>query len=262
MGDDKELFNYRTLSDEQLQFYAEQGYVLCGSLLTSKGVAAMLEDSMQAWRKEQRQFDPDKTWLQNMLLPNVHHLAEIVRRYYFHGPLVDIAEQIIGPNIKGATSQLSFKLTGNNKTAQWHQDNGYGELDPPNAITCITAFDLANEESGGLWVVPGAHRSGQINVSDQFSVEGKQRGAEIRIEMDETQAIPVTLNPGECLIFNGWMPHKSDGNRSEHDRRLLFLRYADADAVEVYNDRKPRLGRLVRGQSRFPEVTAFEADLD
>ena len=42
---------------------------------------------------------------------------------------------------------------------------------------------------------------------------------------------------------------------------MLFLRYADADAVEVYNDRCPRLGRLVRGKTRFPEVEAYEAEL-
>lgn len=111
------------------------------------------------------------------------------------------------------------------------------------------------------------------------------------------------------------MLHRSGGNTSQRDRRVLFLRYADADAVEVYNDRKPRraapavtapkgqlvarnrllpspcsparlaeptesaplgvtndgalssplarfdrLGRLVSGTSRFPEVCAFEQE--
>jgi hypothetical protein len=58
------------------------------------------------------------------------------------------------------------------------------------------------------------------------------------------------------------MLHKSDGNYSaDRDRRILFLRYADADAVEVYNQRKPRLGRLVKGETKFKEVAQFEADL-
>ena len=38
-------------------------------------------------------------------------------------------------------------------------------------------------------------------------------------------------------------------------------RYADADAVEVFNEMKPRLGRLLRGTTRFAEVEAFEAHL-
>ena len=39
------------------------------------------------------------------------------------------------------------------------------------------------------------------------------------------------------------------------------MRYADADAVEVYNERQPRRGRLVRGTTRFDEVRQYESDL-
>ena len=34
-----------------------------------------------------------------------------------------------------------------------------------------------------------------------------------------------------------------------------------ADAVEVYNDRKPRLGRLLRGRTKFTEVESYETEL-
>ena len=54
----------------------------------------------------------------------------------------------------------------------------------------------------------------------------------------------------------------SQGNTStERDRRILFTRYADADAVEVYNHHEPRLGRLLRGVTRFPEVKRYESEL-
>ena len=70
------------------------------------------------------------------------------------------------------------------------------------------------------------------------------------------------MKAGECLFFHCHMLHKSEGNRSkDRDRRILFLRYADADAVEIYNEGKPRLGRLVRGATRFEQVRAFEGEL-
>ena len=72
---DQELFIYRRLNDEQLQLYEENGYVLYGRILTDAGLDALREDSISAWREENREFDPDKMWLQNMLLPNVHHQA-------------------------------------------------------------------------------------------------------------------------------------------------------------------------------------------
>jgi ectoine hydroxylase-related dioxygenase (phytanoyl-CoA dioxygenase family) len=71
----------------------------------------------------------------------------------------------------------------------------------------------------------------------------------------------MQMKAGECLFFNCWTLHKSEGNFSDRDRRILFLRYADADAAEVYNNRRPRLGRLLRGTTRFEQVREFESDL-
>jgi ectoine hydroxylase-related dioxygenase (phytanoyl-CoA dioxygenase family) len=215
---------------------------------------------MIAWDKEKEGFDPNKSWLQNSLLVNIHHQAPIVRDYYFDGPLVDVATQLIGPNVKGATSQLTFKMKGNTKPFGWHQDNGYGELEPYNALTTLTALDDTDRGNGCLWLIPGSHKQGQIRV--QQSEEQKKTQSEIVVAADDSLAVPMEMKAGDALIFNCWMLHKSDGNYStDRDRRILFLRYADADAVEVYNNRKPRLGKLVHGDTKFEEVKAFEADI-
>ena len=253
-------FDYHTLSDDQIHFYNENGYLLLGRTLTDLGLELMLDQCMQAWVAVKGEFDPDKTWLHNALLTNIHHKSNIVRDYYFEGPLVDVAEQIIGPNIKSVTTQLTFKMRGNTMPFNWHQDNGYGELEPYNAISCLTALEDNDESSGCIRIIPGSHKEGQVKV--EHTNEDKDQYKDIRLKVDETNTIPVPLKAGECLFFNCWMLHKSEGNFSkDRDRRILFMRYADADAVEVYNDRKPRLGRLVRGQTRFPEVASYEADL-
>lgn len=254
------FFNERKLSEAELSFYRDQGYLVIRNILTEAGLEEMREQSMKAWVAEKGAFDENKTWLQNALLVNVHHKAPVVRDYYFQGPLVDIAEQLIGQNLKGATSQLTFKMRGNTKPFGWHQDNGYGELDPYNALTTLTALDDTDSSNGCLWLIPGSHRQGQIRVAQ--TQEQKERSSEVIVEADDNAAIPMEMKAGDCLIFNCWMLHKSEGNYStDRDRRVLFLRYADADAVEVYNNRKPRLGRLVRGTTKFDEVASFEASL-
>ena len=98
-----EFFDYHTLSDDQLNFYNEKGYLRLGRTLTDQGLELMLNQCMQAWGAEKGEFDSEKNWLQNALLTNIHQKAKIVMDYYFEGPLVDVAEQIIGPNIKGVT---------------------------------------------------------------------------------------------------------------------------------------------------------------
>jgi ectoine hydroxylase-related dioxygenase (phytanoyl-CoA dioxygenase family) len=255
-----QYFNYRLLSAEELKTFREQGYLVIKNLLTDEGLQQMRQECMTAWNQKKVAFDPTKSWLQNSLLVNIHHNASTVKDYYFNGPLVEFATQLIGPNIKGATSQLTFKMAGNTKPFGWHQDNGYGELEPYTALTTLTALDDTDRGNGCLWLIPGSHKGGQIKVNQ--TEEQKKNKSEIIVEADDNLAVPMEMKAGDALIFNCWMLHKSDGNYSkERDRRILFLRFADADAVEVYNDRKPRLGRLVRGTTIFEEVEAFEKDI-
>jgi len=216
--------NQWSLSQEEISHYQEHGYLVLRGILDEEALSALLAECMEPWSQEKDAFDPQATWLKNALLPNIHHQSELVRDYYFEGPLVDVAEQLIGPNIKGATSQLTFKMRGNDKPFGWHQDNGYGHLKPANSLTTLTALDDTDEENGCLWILPGSHKRGQIDVS--------------RIMTREAKAASKT-----------------------RDRRILFLRYADADATEVYNGNLPRLGPLLRGTSKFPDVIVFEQEL-
>ena len=257
----KECFHFRPLDAGQLRGYAANGYHHYGPILTPAGLAEMRRQCMASWDAEKSAFDPNKTWLENALLVNIHHRSPLVRSFYFGGPLVDIACQIIGPNIKAATSQLTFKMKGNTRVFPWHEDNGYGELEPYNAISCLTALDDADEKNGCLWLIPGSNRDGQQKHEQRQKAADSAYKGEIGVQADESNAIPVPMKAGECLFFNCWTLHKSEGNFSDRDRRILFLRYADADAVEVYNDRRPRLGRLLRGTTRFDEVREFESDL-
>ena len=253
-------FNYRQLTSEELKTYADQGFLLLDEVLTERGVAEMLGQCMAFWSAKKEEYDPKGTWLRNMLLDNVHHHSSIVRDYYYEGPLVDIMEQLIGPNLKGVTAQLTFKMRGNTKSVYWHQDNVYGELAPYNSVTCLTALDDSDETNGCLWIAPGSHKDGQRRAG--FTEEERDALIEIELKPDDSKAVPMPLKAGQCLVFSCWTYHRSDGNHSpDRDRRILFLRYADADAVEVYNNSRPRLGRVLRGTSRYPKVMDFEAEL-
>ena len=258
---DTRLFVPRTLSPDEIAAYEEKGYLACSPVLTAHGVDQIREECMEAWEKTKAGFDADRSWLENTLLPNIHHQSRAVRDFYFEGPMVDVASQVVSPNIKGATSQLTFKLRGNTKPVQWHQDNGYGQLEPYNAISCLTALDDVDQENGCLWIIPGSHKWGQMSHSEGAHSASSNLKAEQVMTVDETNAIPITMKAGECLFFHGWTLHKSEGNFSGRDRRILFFRYADADAIEKDKGGKPRLGRLLRGTTKFPEVREFEANL-
>ncbi len=186
-----DLFNYQQLTDDQLAQYHEQGYLNVGRTLTDEGLERMRGEVMAAWEAQKGPFDPTATWLKNALLVDIHHKSDVVRQYYFSGPIVDVAEQVIGPNIKCATSQLTFKVRGNDKPFHWHQDNVYGELDPYNAMSVLTALDDADEENGCLWIVPGSHREGQADY--EHSIAEKEAELPVVMEVDESRAVPAPM---------------------------------------------------------------------
>ena len=191
MNKHEQYFNYSFLSKEDIDLFNRQGFLLIRKILTPAGLKQMREECMTAWDAQKQAFDPAKSWLQNALLVNIHHQSRVVRDYYFEGPLVDIASQIIGPNIKGATSQLTFKMRGNTKSFGWHQDNGYGELDPYNALTTLTALDNTDRGNGCLWLIPGSHAHGQIKVRQTEEQKAKQ--AEIIVDADDDLAVPMEM---------------------------------------------------------------------
>ena len=254
-------FAAHALSASQVKSLEQEGYIVVKALLNDEEVAYLRDSCTNAWREVKgadAKFSGEKTWLQNALLPNVHHHSKAVFEYYFYGPLVDIASQIIGPNLKGTTSQLTFKTKGNTQDFDWHHDNLYGHLRPYNSLSCLTALDKVTEENGCIRLVPKSHLKGQLHPG--LTPEEKASHVSVKLDVKEP-GLPILMDPGDCLIFHCHCLHRSMGNYTDQDRRILYLRYSDADAVEVYNNGQPRLGRLVRGASRFDEVARYERDL-
>lgn len=255
----EDLFVYRELTPEDIESYLELGYFHYGRVLTDRGLELLIEQCMVAWDRDMPEFDPDKPYRQNSQISNLHHESEVLRRYYFNGPIVDAAVKVIGPNIKAVTDVLLFKMAGNPQPTEWHQDNIYGELSPYNAISCLTALDDSTLENGCTWLIPRSHKQGQIEFS--YTSQEKSAQKDVDLEVDESESAPLVLKAGECAFLHCHILHRGGSNKSTRHRRLIFTRYADADAVEAYNNNAVRLGKLLRGTTKYAEVRQYEAEL-
>ncbi len=241
-------FESHAASDEDVARYRQQGYLIYGPLLTGTSLEAVQHEVDRLWQAHGKHFDPGAGWLANSLLNGVHRDSPLIRDILYRSPLVDAMTCMIGPNIKAASNQLTFKQRGDDSPFQWHQDNGYGTLAPDNSISCWLALDDVDERNGCLWIIPGSHRNGAIEHSSGKPGERQAQpdGAD--------RAIPLRLRAGECVFFHASALHMSRGNQTDRMRRAYFFRYADADAIEIVTG-QPRIGMLLRGKSRFTEVT-------
>jgi hypothetical protein len=239
-------FNPLTIAEEDFAQYEAQGFLLF-PLLAGASLQLVQHEADRLWALANKQYDAAQSWNANAIINGVHKDSAVMREVMYRNPLVDAMTHLIGPNVKAASNQLVFKHAGDNNPYHWHQDNGFGPLDPDNNVTCWIALDDTHEYNGCLWVLPGSHQQG---VLEHTASRGRERIAAIA---DESAAIPLPMKAGECVVFHGNLLHTSKGNTTDKLRRAYFFRYADADAIEVLTGR-PRIGKLLRGESRFAEV--------
>ena len=166
------------------------------------------------------------------------------------GAILDIIEQLIGPDIKFHHSKLNTKVGGGGTEIGWHQDFAFFPHTNDDLVACGIALDNSTTENGCLLVVPGTHRIGLLNhrlPNDEFvgkitdSPDGR---------FDPDKAVPVELKAGDMSIHHAMVVHGSLQNNSPKSRRLLIYQYAATDAIQL--DRRPLANeyaeRVLRGK--------------
>jgi ectoine hydroxylase-related dioxygenase (phytanoyl-CoA dioxygenase family) len=218
--------------------YARDGYVLVRDLVAPADVAAL--------RREALRFDHGRgLGVQIQLV----HRSAVVREFVTRGPQVAYAVALLGPNVAFTHQQFIVKNAEPERPGRtdipWHQDNGYGRLEPPRDLTVWIALDACTLDNGCLWVLPESHHAGLVPHDDA----GALRAARV----DET-GIAVPMQAGDALLFGSLLLHRSLPNTTTATRVALYLRYCDPDVVMVNEDSKPVLDDayswMVAGEAR------------
>ena len=171
-------------------------------------------------------------------------LADLVR----NEQIVDVIEDLYGPNLLCWTTNFFIKEARNPAFVSWHQDSTYWGLDKPDVVTAWVALTPSNRANGAMGFIPGTHKSEQIPHRDTFAQNNLlTRGQEIAVEVDERQAVTIELRPGEMSLHHVRLVHGSPPNPSA-DRRIGFaIRYIPTSVAQVAGDDS---ATLVRGEDR------------
>ncbi len=148
-------------------------------------------------------------------------------KYAAYPPLLDVLEQIIGPDILLWDVAVICKPPATGKPIAWHQDSPYMvKIKPIVTATIWLAVDGANPGNGGMRFMPGAHKRGML---EHVRLTGDVlTGFETSVKpglLDEREARDVILEPGQFCVFHAHTPHSSPPNRSGRRRAGLILRY-------------------------------------
>jgi ectoine hydroxylase-related dioxygenase (phytanoyl-CoA dioxygenase family) len=150
-----------------------------------------------------------------------------------------VLRDLFGAEPVAAQSMFYFKPAGA-RGQDLHQDNYYLRVKPGTCIAAWLAVDSADEENGGLVVVPGSNRL-EIVCPERADPAIFFTGDHVDIP-DGMQAIAVNMAAGDMLFFNGSLIHGSYPNRSlDRFRRAFICHYVPAESAEVSRGYRPLL---------------------
>jgi phytanoyl-CoA hydroxylase len=223
------------LDDSALRRYRDEGYVRLGPIVSEAERDALLAEEARFRPRLGYGTRENRTLLVSMQLC---HRSEAVRRTCTAGRHVPLVVQLLGPNVCLTHTQFLTKLPDGAETRSdipWHQDNGYGRLEPMTDVTVWLALTDADERNGGLWIAPGSHRRGLL--------EHGEAGVNplLRESAVEGDAVAVPLRAGEAVAFSGLTVHGSGPNRSDRPRTGFYARYCEPGVRMMSENGRPVL---------------------
>ena len=164
--------------------------------------------------------------------------------------MLDAVEQVIGPNILVWGSSFFIKEPRNPSFVSWHQDSTYWGLEPPDIVTAWVALSESIHENGAMRVIPGSHKLDQAPHRDTFAADNLlSRGQEIMVEVDESKAVELPLQPGEMSLHHVRLIHGSEANPSAKRRIGFAIRYVPTYVRQAVGMRDS--ATLVRGVDNY-----------
>ncbi|MGO8673992.1 MAG: phytanoyl-CoA dioxygenase family protein [Capsulimonadaceae bacterium] len=138
---------------------------------------------------------------------------------------------ILGAEPYAVQTMIYFKPAGGRGQAL-HQDQAYLRVQPGTCAAAWLALDKCDEENGCMQVVPGTHT---LPLLCTQKADTSQSFTDVTVPLAEgMHPVPVMMDAGDVLFFNGQLVHGSLPNVS-HDRfrRSLIGHYIVGDAEKV-----------------------------
>ena len=217
----------KVLTKQQLQQYHDDGFLA--------PIDVMSEDEALSYcqRLEMAELEyPQCINAENR--SNVHLSFRCFDELVHHPIILDVVEDIIGPNISLWGTVLFTKEPQTSHFVSWHQDATYMGMNQHNFVTPWLALSPSNRETGCMSMIPGSHKQHIRPHEDTFEDDNiLTRGQKVQ-NIDESQAVDLVLRPGQMSIHHSEVIHGSQPNKSKQ-RRIGFAMqsYMSPDVLQV-----------------------------
>ena len=220
------------LTPDEVQTYRREGWLVPQFTLES-GFVTQLQEALDELIRNNPGVRPEKLVSAHVEGDNREGVKGSQRflELAMHKPIVDLVEDLIGPNIILWGCHVFCKPPQEGYETPWHQDGHYWPIRPLATCTVWVALEPSTRENGCLRVIPKSHQGQVLHPhlhEERTDLTLQQRMADGTF--DEKDAVDIELQPGQMSMHDVYMIHGAKANRSAQRRTGVALRYMPASS--------------------------------
>lgn len=265
------------LTEEQAQFYEEQGYLAIEGLFSPQEVEVFTQElefltsSKKIRETEKVITEGDSNLVRSVF--EVHQFNPLFDQLSRDKRILDIVHHLLGSEVYIHQSRINLKLPFLGQGFLWHSDFETWQIEDgmPRMRALSVAISLTDnyEFNGPLMIAPGSHKkflscAGEGNTpEDNYK---KSLGATPEVGLPDHENITKLIDEGGLVVLKGKAGsvvffdcntlHASANNLSPFPRSNVFLVYNSVQNTlqEPYLNLKPRPSFLAERENIAPLV--------
>jgi ectoine hydroxylase-related dioxygenase (phytanoyl-CoA dioxygenase family) len=240
------------LSDDQVEFYCENGYLAGVRILTDQQIERLRSELVELFNPEHpghelwyeyhtnESSNPDTVLFHALgawrIKPGFHDVL-------WHPAFTVAASQLLDGAVRFWHDQLFCKPARHGGVVAWHQDYSYWTRTQPMAhLTCWIGLDESTRENGCVHYVPKSHTWTLLPIT---GLAGNMEAIREVLNDEQweqfTHPVAIELKAGECSFHHPLMVHGSFENRTDRPRRATVINVF-RDGVKSASDQPPLEG--------------------
>lgn len=228
----EELLEHR-LTDEQVAFYEENGYLAGVRMLDGKQIETLRAELSELMQPECArsalwyEFHSNESNDPARVLFHALGAWRIARGFHdvlWNPRFTVAASQLLGGAVRFWHDQLFCKPAHHGGVVAWHQDYSYWKRTTPLAhLTCWIGLDDSTRANGCLHYVPGSHRWPDLPATGLAGDMDVIRSVLTGEQREMFEPIAIELRAGECSFHHPRMIHGSYANDTPRPRRATVI---------------------------------------
>jgi len=248
------------MTEEQFRFYDKNGYLFLPDHLSQPEVEAMKAELPSIFTEDSPRRVLEKEGGSVRSVYGSHVLNPVFGRLTRLSRIVGPAMQIVGGKVYVYQFKINTKSAFAGDLWDWHQDyvfwrNEDGLARPSVANVAVYLHEI-NEFNGPMFLIPGSHRDGVIEVAAKDEWYGRKENrpkpyqdspawvsnltANLKYSLDKDVVSGLVERygmvapkgaAGSVLFFDGNIVHGSPSNISPLDRVVVFITFNSVENI-------------------------------